>query len=117
MTLCVSACLQSLWEVNGNDFTHYCVQYSMYKCSAHALMKFYICRCTYQLIFVQDIDKYCQGFHLGFSSRGCKHNNYRVKEGKDYINTLNALLLAKNIIKLIDFLNQGGLGHALPGHF
>ena len=34
--------------------------------------------------------------------------------GEDYINTLNTVLLARNIIELIDFLNLGGSGGMLP---
>ena len=37
-----------------------------------------------------------------------------LRGGEDYINTLNAFLLARNTIELIDFLKNRGSGGMLP---
>ena len=37
-----------------------------------------------------------------------------LRGGEDYINTSNAISLARNIIELIDFLKLGGLGACSP---
>ena len=55
------------------------------------------------------------GFHLGLSSRGGANVTIaELRGGEDYINTSNAILIARNIIELIDFLKLGGLGECSP---
>ena len=55
------------------------------------------------------------GFHLGFSSRGGKHNNCRGSGGEGLYYILPVFLSVKNnIIVLINLFILGGSGNMLP---